>query len=101
MERINTYIVWREQELFKKRLDELHKAIIATEEKQSAAWKEYEAVENKVCDEPLTEEEERIYDNYEKLCAEHKELEEQHEAVENIVSLLGKLEEELDFLGIN
>lgn len=101
MERINTFTVWQEQELFKKRLDELHKAILATEDEQTSAWKDYEAVENKLWDEPLTEDEERIYDKYEALCAKHRELEEQHEAVENIVSLLGKLEEELDFLGIN
>lgn len=95
MERINSYQTYTEKALYIGQKKSLQETILQAEEKTMQALREYEALDNAKADEAIID---NAYAEYEQANELYRSLMNKRDAVDNIISLLDSLTDELEYL---
>lgn len=95
MERINSYQTYTEKALYIGQKKSLQETILQAEEKTLQALREYEALDNAKADEAIID---NAYTRYEQANELYRSLINKRDAVNNIISLLDSLTDELEYL---
>lgn len=95
MERINSYQTYAEKALYIKQKESLYEAIIQAEEKARQALQEYEALDSANADKAIVD---SAYAKSEQADSLYRLYINKHKAVDNIISLLDRLTDELEYL---
>lgn len=95
MERINSYQTYTEKALYIGQKKSLQETILQAEEKTLQALREYEALDNAKADDAIID---SAYARYEQANELYRSLMNKRDAVDNIISLLDSLTDELEYL---